>query len=257
MLKINPLFKYFFTFSILVINNIIFASDEQKQANNPLANLTALNFQNYSITDISQNKQSGNTTWVRFVKPIGKFLVRASLPYTTMPISRTKKDSGLSDFNIFAVYTFDTGNPSVSFGIGPMLVAPTASPSILGAGKWQGGVATVYFNGSSNVFQFGGLLTYQADFAGQRSRNHTSILAFQPFGFIQLGKGVYLRTAPVWSFDLINDTHVIPIGLGLGKVIKSGKTVYNVFVEPQISASTKGSGYPRKQIYAALNLQFY
>lgn len=81
-------------------------------------------------------------------------------------------------------------------------------------------------------------------------------MAIQPFGFLQLTKGFYLRSAPIWLFDFKNDRHVIPLGLGLGKVIKSGKTVYNFFVEPQFSVSDKGIAQPTTQIFAALNMQF-
>jgi hypothetical protein len=33
-----------------------------------------------------------------------------------------------------------------------------------------------------------------------------------------LAKGGYLRSTGTWTFDLKNDTHYIPIGLGGGKV---------------------------------------
>ncbi len=32
------------------------------------------------------------------------------------------------------------------------------------------------------------------------SRAHTRILDIQPFSFLQLGRGIYLRTAPIWIF---------------------------------------------------------
>jgi hypothetical protein len=228
------------------------------QANNPIANLKAFNIQNYYYPDISGFNTTGDTLWLRYAQPINKFLVRASMPFQTFPVSlNSARQTGSGDFNIFAAYLLDTGNPAVSFGVGPLIVAPTASPSVLGAGKWQGGLASVYFNGNSQKFQFGGLITYQVDFAGNQQRQHTSILAIQPFAFYQLGKGYYLRTAPIWTFNFVADTHVVPLSLGAGKVIKMGKTVYNLFIEPQFSVSHKGIGQPTTQIYAALNLQFY
>ncbi|MFJ1269873.1 hypothetical protein ACD661_15025 [Legionella lytica] len=147
------------------------------------------------------------------------------MPITTYPISAFNKKSGSGDFNALATYLFDTGNPSVSAGVGPLIAAPTANPSELGSGKWQGGLTAVYFNAESVKIQYGGLVTYQTDFAGAHNRTHTSLMAIQPFGFIQLGKGFYLRSAPIWVFDFKNDRHAIPLGMGLGKVIQSGKTV--------------------------------
>lgn len=237
--------------------NTAWAVDELAQANNPLANMRALNFQNYYYPDISGFNQTGDTFWIRYAQPVNKFLVRASMPFTSYPVTQSIKKTGSSDFNIFAAYTMDTGNSAVSAGIGPLLVAPTASPTSLGAGKWQGGLAAVYFNANSAKFQYGGLLTYQVDFAGQKDRPHTSIMALQPFAFLQVSHGVYFRAAPIMLFNFVSNTRVVPLSLGIGKVIKSGKTVYNLFVEPQFSVSYNGPGQPLTQIYAGLNMQFY
>lgn len=233
------------------------AIDDLAQANNPLANMQAFNIQNYYYPQISGFEQKGDTFWLRYAQPIDKFLVRASMPLTSYPISPNIKKSGSGDFNIFGAYLFDTGNPAISAGIGPLLVAPTASPSELGSGKWQGGLAAVYFNANSPKVQYGGLVTYQTDFSGPQNRAHTSVMAVQPFGFLQLTHGFYLRSAPIWVFDFKNDNHVMPLGLGVGKVIKAGKTVYNLFVEPQFSISTKGIAQPTTQVFAGFNMQFY
>ena len=75
---------------------------------------------------------------MRYAQPVDKLLVRASLPFQTFPVSQNEaKQTRTGDFNIFAVYTFDTGNSNVSAEIGPLLVTPPASPTLLGAGKWQ------------------------------------------------------------------------------------------------------------------------
>lgn len=147
--------------STTIITNAF--ADELAQANNPLADMTALNFQNYYYPEISGLSQTGDTFWIRYAQPIDKFLLRASMPFTSYPISPSMKKSGSGDFNAFAAYLLDTGNPAVSAGIGPLVVAPTAKPSTLGAGKWQGGLAAVYFNASSTKIQYGGLVTYQTD----------------------------------------------------------------------------------------------
>jgi len=225
------------------------------QANNPIANIKAFNIQNYYYPDISGFHSNGDTFWLRYAQPVKKFLIRASMPIENFP-TNFAHPTGTGDFNIFAAYLLDTGNPSISFGLGPLIVAPTASPSTLGASKWQGGLAIVYFNGNSKKIQFGGLMTYQVDFSGNQKREHTSILAIQPFVFYQLGKGYYLRTAPIWTFNFVSNSHVVPLSLGLGKINKVGKIVYNFFIEPQFSISHNGVGQPLIQIYTALNLQF-
>jgi hypothetical protein len=48
----------------------------------------------------------------------------------------------------------------------------------------------------------------------------------------------------------------MPLGLDTGQVIKRGKTVFNLFVEPQASVAYRGLGQPDWQIFASFNMQF-
>lgn len=237
------------------------AGDAAAQANNPLANMTALNFQDYYIGRITDTDKDGNQFWVRFAKPFEvagtSWLMRASLPVNTFPIaSNGDLATGMGDINVFAAYLFDTGNPAVSFGLGPQITAPTAPDERLGSEKWSGGFANVLFDGRSKRFQYGYLLTWQASFAGSDSSADVNTGAFQPFAFYQLGKGTYLRSAPIWVYNFENDAYSIPLGLGIGQVIKKGKTVFNLFVEPQASIVYRGPGQPDWQVFAGFNMQF-
>ncbi|MGD8818360.1 MAG: hypothetical protein PVJ51_14325, partial [Acidobacteriota bacterium] len=163
--------------------------------------------------------------------------------------------SGLGDFNVFGAYLLKS-TPSSTFGVGPLLAGPTATDDALGSGKWQLGAAAVLFNVPSPRMQYGGLLTYQASVGGDDVRGDTSLLVAQPFGFWQLGGGTYLRTAPIWVFDLENDTYNVPFGFGIGRVMKIGGIVYNIFIEPQFTILHKGAGQPLFQVFTGLNMQF-
>ena len=227
------------------------------QANNPLADIKAFNLQNYYIPELSGPIDSTSNNFVlRYAQPFGKWLVRASLPFRRVPTGINATESGIGDIDIFAAYLFDTGNPAVSFGIGPQLVFDTASEDATGSGKTQAGLAAVYFDARSAAFQWGGLVTYSTDIAGSSSRPDTSVLAAQPFYFFQLGKGRYLRGAPLWVFDLENDTYHVPVGLGIGQVVPTEKVVFNFFIEPQFTILSKGDGQPEFQLFMAVNMQF-
>lgn len=231
------------------------------QANNPLANMVAFNIQNYYVGSLTETDEEANTVWLRYAQPfsIGEsnWLMRASLPINTFPTSASgDHKSGLGDFNIFAAYLIDVGNPAISFGIGPQLTAPTATRNSLGSEQWSAGLANVYFNASSKKFQYGYLLTWQGSFAGNDDRADVNIGAFQPFAMYQLGEGWYLRSAPIWVYNFDNDNYSMPLGLGVGKVIRKNETVYNMFVEPQFSVGDDGPGQPDWQIYMGLNMQF-
>jgi hypothetical protein len=183
--------------------------------------------------------------------------MRASLPVNTYPTPPDgSKDTGLGDFNVFAAYLIDTGNPAVSFGIGPQLTMPTATDDDLGSEKWSAGFANVLFNAESKKFQYGYLLTWQASFAGDSDRENVNVAAFQPFAFYQLGGGTYLRAAPIWMYNLENDDYSVPLGIGIGQVIKREKVVFNLFVEPQFSILDDGPGQPEWQIFLGFNMQF-
>ena len=237
------------------------ASGDVAQANNPLANFTAFNLHNYYIGEFTEGQKSGNQFWARYAKPFSvgstQWLMRASLPLNTYPVPPSMgRTTGLGDFNIFAAYLIDTGNPALSVGIGPQVTAPTASEDALGSGKWSAGLVHTLFDASSKLFQYGYLLSWQASFAGDENRSKVNIGGFQPFLFYQLGGGTYLRSTAVMSYNFENSTYSVPIGFGIGQVIPTRTATFNVFIEPQVSVADKGAGWPRWQIFGGFNTQF-
>jgi hypothetical protein len=231
------------------------------QANNPLANMKAFNIHNYYIGELTGTDKTANQTWLRYAQPIGigetQWLVRASLPINSFPVGTDgSKVTGIGDFNVFAAYLIDVGNPSVSFGVGPLLTLPTATDDALGNEKYSAGFANVYFDASSRVFQYGYLLTWHHSFAGNDDRATVNSGAFQPFGMLQLGGGTYLRSVGIWFKDFENGDYSIPLGLGIGQVLKYNSTVFNIFVEPQYSVADSGDGIPKWQIFTGFNMQF-
>lgn len=71
-----------------------------------------------------------------------------------------------------------------------------------------------------------------------------------------LAKGWYLRSTGTWTFDLKNDTHYVPLGLGGGNVWKSGSNILNAFIEPQWTVERKGDGLPQLTLFAGINVTF-
>ena len=227
------------------------------EANNPLAKFQAFNVHNYYVPALSElDGQNANTFWLRYAQPFGKWLFRASLPASRVPMGDSKTMSGLGDFNAFAAYLFDTGDPAVSFGVGPQFTVPTASEDETGTGKWQGGFAATFFNAKSPTLQWGGLVTWQTDFAGddepignERPRGPALLL-------LPARGGLYVRGSAVAVFDLENDTYHVPVGLGIGKVVPTSGAVFNIFVEPQFTILDRGAGQPELQIFIGFNTQF-
>jgi hypothetical protein len=233
------------------------SSDSLSEANNPLASFTTVAMQNYYTPELTELPDStANTFWLRYAKPMGNWIVRASLPVSHVPISALASESGVGDLNAFAARIIDIGRPGVTFGVGPQLTLDTASEDATGTGKTQAGLAAVYFDGSSPTFQWGGLVTWQMDISGSSNRPDTDLLAVQPFYFLQLGNGYYFRGAPTWVFNREADTYNVPIGAGLGRVIPTDNAIFNIYLEPQYTVLSKGAGQPKLQIIAGFNIQF-
>jgi len=96
------------------------AVSDAVDANNPLANFTAFNVQNYYIPELTGSSDpTANNFWLRYAQPIGNWLFRASLPVSNVPTSPVTSESGIGDLNAFFAYFIDVNKPGVTFGIGP------------------------------------------------------------------------------------------------------------------------------------------
>lgn len=65
------------------------------QAKNPLADMTAFNIQNYYIGRLTVSDQDANELWRKYAQPFslrGDWLMRASLPLTTLQLAFHPKD---------------------------------------------------------------------------------------------------------------------------------------------------------------------
>lgn len=232
------------------------SAEDVAKANNPLASIKTINLHNYHFPKLNGLPDAtSNTFWFRYAQPIGKFLLRASLPVSSVPTAGGVNKSGLGDFNAFAAY-LAVANAKTTFGVGPLLVLPTATDDILGAGKYQAGLAVIIFEVVTPQLQLGGLITWQTSIAGDDTREGTSLMALQPFGMFQLGKGTYLRSTAIMTFNYINGYYAVPFGLGIGKVLKSKNLVFNLFAEPQFTVIQNGVGQPQLQFFFGLNTQF-
>ncbi|KAA0980118.1 hypothetical protein [Pseudomonas sp. ANT_H12B] len=139
--------------------------------------------------------------------------------------------------------------------IGPQITAPTADQDELGTGKWQAGLAAIAIDSSPRGL-LGALVQYQSSFAGDHDRAHVETTTLQPVIIHNLEKGWYLRSTGTWTFDLKNNPHYIPLGLGGGKVWKSGSNILNAFIEPQWTVERKGGGLPKFTLFTGTNVTF-
>jgi len=160
---------------------------EVAKANNPLAPVTAINFHDYYLSSLyGVPNQTANAMLLRPVLATTRMIIRGTLPLSTVP-SGASGVSGLGDFSIFDAFLLTSSESRTQFGVGPLLVVPTATDDRLGAGKWQAGGALVGVSSVAPTVMLFGLVTYQHSFAGDASRATASLLTAQPGAIIQLG----------------------------------------------------------------------
>jgi hypothetical protein len=224
-------------------------ADTANKSNNPLNLAPGANVQDYYTPRLYDTNVHTNDLLLRGTLPIAPSdfigvpqLLRATLPLSTRPDPHNGYSTGIGDLNLFDIFLLKTDG--VQLGIGPQITAPTAAQDELGTGKWQAGLAAIAIDASPRGL-LGALVQYQSSFAGDHDRAHVESATFQPFIIHNLPKGWYLRSTGTWTFDLKNDTHYIPIGLGAGKAWKSAGNIVNAFVEPQWTVARKGDGLPQ------------
>lgn len=115
--------------------------------------------------------------------------------------------------------------------MGPAVQLPTISSKTLGSNVWGGGptAAIVYIKGpivagalANNIWSFGGT-------SGPSGTRYNNFL-LQPFINYNFGGGWYLTSAPIITANWEvagNNAWTLPIGGGVGRVIRIGKLPVN------------------------------
>jgi len=164
-------------------------------------------------------------------------------PIVTNPTAKTGPRTGLGDSRIYNLTLFkrDIGlyeHEPITFGIGPLIAAPTNTNTNFGTNSLQAGAA-----GAIIAPQSWGLLGLLATYQRTVSGVSTQLTTVQPNVFYNLHSGWYLRSSAIMRFDTSTHTTTIPIGLGAGKVIQlAGGYTLNLYAEAQPSVYRSGTG---------------
>lgn len=233
------------------------AAHATNEANNPLTPKVTISFHDQWTAEIYGSDQNANAFLLRGVIPhelLGPGqLFRFTLPVVTAPAA-SGDTTGIGDLNLIDLFPWKAGG--VEIAVGPQLTIPTATQDETGTGRWQAGAAGIVI-APREWGLLGGLVTWQASFAGDEDRADQNDVTAQPFFLYNLPGGWYLRSTATCTFDLEHDHYAIPLGAGAGKAhVRPSGTMVNVFVEPQWTLFHDGAGQPEFQVFAGLNLQF-
>ena len=110
-------------------------------------------------------------------------------------------------------------------GIGPTFIFPTASSDFTGQGKWQAGPAVVV-GYLSEKWILGAFAQNWTSFAGDSNRPDVNQMNFQPIAAYFLPGGWSIgysgNVLANWKSDSARNVWTVPIGIGVGKVVKLG-----------------------------------
>src|SRR5262250_1739691 len=227
------------------------ASELNRKLTNPVSSIWSIQsqFNNFELNNGHWNNNwlfqpvlpvSLTKDWNLITRPVMPFY--NIVPHETSP-NEFNRDAGLGDLALLELFSpANSGNWVL--GAGPTAIFPTATSHFTGQGKWQLGPAFVA--GYLTKEYFIGVFPQQwFSFAGEHGRPDTNQMNLQPIASIFFGEGWDLGYS---GNILINwtapseDVWTVPIGLGLGKVMKFGRlpvkiqlAVQYIPVHPRIS----------------------
>ena len=147
---------------------------------------------------------------------------------------------GFGDTEPQFFFAFNVGN--VFVGPGVDLLLPTATNASIGAGKWQLGPGVMF------VWIHKGLVagfTFSQRFSvgGDDTRPDVWKFSLQPLVFINLPRGTFLMFSPLIAQDWKqSDAWTVPVGAGLGKLVKLGKQQLNINAQSYWNAVSPSVG---------------
>ena len=206
-----------------------------KQTQNPVADLISVPFQNNFNFGVGPNNVCQYILNVQPVIPISlsedwNLITRTIMPIISQPSPAPgiRSASGLGDINPTA-FLSPANSGKLIWGVGPTFTFPTATDSLLGAGKYSAGPAVVVLTMQGH-WVIGALANNQWSYAGWGD-NDVNAMLIQPFINYNLPDAWYLTSAPIITANwkaTSDERWTVPIGGGIGKIVKLGKLPLNV-----------------------------
>ena len=196
----------------------------EQAASDPTASLMSVQVQDiYAGAYHRLDDESGNTILLRSAVPFTtgslEHIARATLPVVT---DSPSGESGLSDLVLFDLIKFEKSWGR--WGIGPVLLAPTATDEAIGADKWAIGPA-VGFVARSNKLMWGLFNQNLFSFAGDSDREDVNVSILQPIVNYSLPDRWSIGTSEMnVTYDWERDAWtILPLGVKLARLVKFGK----------------------------------
>jgi hypothetical protein len=208
------------------------ASELNQQLSNPVSSLWSISnqFNNFELNNGHWNNNwnfqpvlplSLTKDWNLITRPVMPFY--NIVPHPTAS-GEWERDAGLGDLALVELLSpAHSGNWLL--GVGPTAIFPTATSGFTGQGKWQLG-PTLLVGYLTKDFILGVFPQQWWSIGGQHGKPDTNQLNLQPIASIFFGEGWNIgysgNILANWN-GTSGNVWTVPIGLGVGKVVKFGR----------------------------------
>ena len=235
------------------------AADLAKAAQNPLASMISLPFQNNTNTKFGPLEKTQNILNIQPVWPIEwndnwNFITRTIIPVISQPAKSAtdSRKNGLGDISLTGLFSPKESGKWI-WGAGPAVLLPIGDDALT-RDKWGFGPSAVVLT-MNGPWVYGGLISNIWSVSGS-GPNDINSMTLQPFLNYNLPGGRYFTSSPVitanWEKDS-GEQWTVPVGLGYGKIFKLGNAPVNgqISLYHNIEAPTDGPDWQLR-----LQLQF-
>ncbi len=232
-----------------------------KAAQNPIASMISLPFQNNTNLNIGPNEQTQNIMNIQPVWPFDmgdyNIITRTIVPIVSNPsvLTGTDRVDGIGD-TLFTAFVSPKDSGDITWGVGPAILLPTASNDALGLDTWAAGLGAVAL-AMPGKWVIGGLLSNIWSVGGGEA--DINLLTCQPFINYNFSDGWYATTAPIitanWEADS-DHRWTVPLGGGFGKIFRIGKQPINAQLSLYNNVITPDDYGPEWQVRAQIQFMF-
>ena len=171
-----------------------------KAAQNPIASLISLPFQNNTNFglgpgDDTQNILNIQPVWPFSISENWKLITRTIVPVISQPgFGAQSRENGIGD-TTFTAFFSPQNSSAWTWGVGPVVLIPTATDDALGADEWGLGPSLVVLT-MPGQWVIGSLFSQLWSVGGSGVQD-ISIFTWQYFINYNMNDGWYLTTAPI------------------------------------------------------------
>lgn len=200
-----------------------------KATQNPVASLISVPFQANWDMGIGDREATGMLLNVQPVMPFGiskstNLILRVIMPVMTQPgpTAESPRISGMGDVVLSAFFSPQKVG-KVIWGVGPVLLLPTATNNLIGTEKFGVGPTAVALV-QPGKWTIGGLVNHIVSTSGARDRRDVNATLLQPFANYNLGGGLAVGVSAEASANWeAEETWTTPVLFNVAKVTMLGK----------------------------------